>query len=94
MPTTTRASAQDDFKHIVQEAMGQAENSPIWRALVRHDYVEVPDLIMMQEEDINSLSYQDEEGNEVPLIRLHGNLIRIFQAFEAKRRQGGEYGDF
>ena len=48
-------------------------------ALGKHGYHDIHDIVIMSQEDIMALTYEDDQGKEIDLLRLHQFPIKILQ---------------
>jgi hypothetical protein len=54
---------------------------PLALALGKHSYHDIQDILGVSHEDIEVLTYEDDQDNEIDLPRLYRSMIHILKAY-------------
>eukprot|EP00934_Nitzschia_sp_Nitz4_P007310 Nitzschia sp. Nitz4//scaffold540_size3482//132//1217//NITZ4_009266-RA/size3482-processed-gene-0.2-mRNA-1//1//CDS//3329554260//7300//frame0 len=90
--TTRRQKKNREFEHVLSEIFAQDENSPLRLALAEAHIQDVPSIITLSFEDIDSLVFPIDPGEERDiekrfLLPGHKNLVRIFQDYVHEQQE-------
>ena len=58
----TRAQGREAFRHVVCNVMDEPYDGPLAKALLNHGYEDIIDLLMLQNCDIERLTYDRDDG--------------------------------
>ena len=87
MPNT-RATTEETFQHILKNLLNLTPESPLWIALASEDYTSVIDIITMTNEEIDDLTYKNDDMKSVSvptkqkkmlkhILLYHDHLLKI-----------------
>ena len=75
----TRTEGRNALTHVLTNLLDIGTDHPLVLALGNHGYHDINDIIGMSHEDIKALTYEDDQGQETDLPRVHQFLINILQ---------------
>jgi hypothetical protein len=83
MVLTTHTEGRNTLAHVLTNVFEIRADHPLALALVRnHGYHDINDIISMSHEDIKALSYEDDQGQDTDLPRVHQFPINILQRYQ------------
>jgi hypothetical protein len=85
----TRNSSKASFDHILDVVLARSDGSSLKKSLIQHGYTDIHGLMMLNDDVISSLSYDEpERGLDVPLLKFEKALISTFLDFVIHRNSG------
>ena len=90
----TRAEGWSDLVHILMNVFSLGTTSFLERALDKHGIIVADDVHWMDNDVIKTLTYDDDQGNEMPLPKSYQFLIIILQHYYVHcKNEGQPIGD-
>jgi len=85
----TRADGKAALKHIIENVLGLPDDGPLAKALSDMYIKDIRDVIVMPFEDIDSLVYTNDMGNEINLEKPFKWMIRVIKHYHLYRISEG-----
>ena len=79
--TLTQSQGRDIFQHVVTTILGQPVDSNIDKAVTHDGTNHIHEFVTLNYPDVEAMTYDDGNGNQVHLSRYEKALIMMFIAF-------------
>ena len=81
---------QDTLVHVLKNIFQVCDDHPLALALREHGYNMIHDILDAPHEDIESLTYMDDQGNVIPLPLSYHFLVYIFILYSKHHQKEGD----
>jgi hypothetical protein len=90
----TRAEGKDALTHFLKNVFKLEDDNPLFSALSEDKLLDIVDVINLPFDQIDKLTYIDDQRDERTLVRHYTILLHVFKSYFLHRRaQGNPIGD-
>jgi hypothetical protein len=90
----TRAEGKVALTHTLKNVLKLEDDNPLFRALSKEDLLDITDVLILPFEDIEKLTYLDDQGDKRNLVRRYTFALHLLKSYFLHRQaQGNPIGD-